>query len=390
MKNLKNRTPFFIIPLILTALLLVPGQVIAKKAKKKSFQIMSYNVENLFDDQHDLNKDDWQYLPLHHPLKEANCLKIEREYFRESCLSTDWSLEKLRLKLTQIKKGILSANNYKLPDFLAIQEVENEKVVGMLSNQLGYDKFIMTDSPDKRGIDVALLYKSSPKFELMQKVELTLPLTKGERPTRNILVANFLIQKKYPLSLIVVHWPSQSNPAEKRVQAASAIKDYMLKRRLVSPSEHFVITGDFNVVDSDYPHPFKSVFEQKPMPLFDMHDQFHFDRSISRDTKKAQPLGSYFYFKKMQWNRLDRFFVSTNLTNDEGLVSLPASYKIHGEKLLTRTATYDDPVHFHRGTIVTNAPKRYDYSLDSLKNQGYSDHFPVSIKLVVRKKRKKF
>ncbi|MDO9181524.1 MAG: hypothetical protein Q7U04_03905, partial [Bacteriovorax sp.] len=174
--------------------------LISFSLQAKNLQFMSYNVENLFDTKHDvinhMDKLDWTFLPKGSPGKKEACLGEKNKHHQKECLATDWTEEKLQLKLSQIKEVVTSERS--LPDFLGLVEVENEKVVGQLAKKLGYENFEITQSPDKRGIDVALLYRKSKDIKKIAKIEHDVPV---DYPTRNILEVQFLIAQKYPLTI---------------------------------------------------------------------------------------------------------------------------------------------------------------------------------------------
>jgi hypothetical protein len=142
---------------IFTACYLVHG--VAQAKDSQAFEIMFYNVHNLFDAEHDEGKNDWEHLPLSYPGKRENCLKIKVASFRKNCLETDWTDEKVELKLNQLAEAITS-NRKDIPDLLGLAEIENEGVVARLAKKLGYEQLWVSNSPDERGIEVALLAKT--------------------------------------------------------------------------------------------------------------------------------------------------------------------------------------------------------------------------------------
>ncbi len=221
----------------------------------KSFELMSYNVENLFDAKHDEGKIDWSFLPKDTPGKSEACAKEKSKYRRNECYDSDWTQEKVDIKISQIV-DVVSKERKSIPDMLALVEVENPDVVGLVGKKLGYDTLEMTNSPDNRGVDVALLYKSNPDIVKVNKTEHVVPV---DYPTRNILEVEFLISGKYPLTVFVNHWPSLANPDSWRVKAAEVLanraKEIMAKNPLMS----IVAVGDFNTIDENNPHPFKTV-----------------------------------------------------------------------------------------------------------------------------------
>ena len=92
-------------------------------------EIAFYNVENLFDVEHDPGKNDWEFLPKGYPGKKEACERIKSEYFKEKCLQSDWTREKLNLKLSQIKDLFTRERNYR-PDILGLCEIETKKFLG--------------------------------------------------------------------------------------------------------------------------------------------------------------------------------------------------------------------------------------------------------------------
>ena len=119
-------------------------------AKKRSTPLMfvEYNCENLFDCHDDSLKNDQEFLP-----------ESKRQ----------WTFGRYWKKVNDIGRVIQQCGetpgdeeDYHLPDLVSLCEVENDSALLMLTQRsilkgAGY-KYVMTDSPDLRGIDVALLY----------------------------------------------------------------------------------------------------------------------------------------------------------------------------------------------------------------------------------------
>src|SRR5690606_18687413 len=97
---------------------------------------------------------------------------------------------------------------------------ENENVISKLAKVLGYSKFAVSDSPDERGVDLALLWNDQ-KLKMIAKREHEVKSKALEgRFTRDILEVEFLVAGKHPLTVFVNHWPSQGNKNETRMDAA--------------------------------------------------------------------------------------------------------------------------------------------------------------------------
>ena len=128
--------------ILAAALMLMPGQACAKKNGGKQV-IGFYNVENLFNTTHDQGKNDYEYLP-----DGAN----------------EWTRDKYAKKLSNLARVIadMREENGVWHTVLGLAEVENREVVEDLVKEpaiakAGY-KIVHYESPDRRGIDVALLY----------------------------------------------------------------------------------------------------------------------------------------------------------------------------------------------------------------------------------------
>ena len=101
---------------------------------------MFWNVENLFDTKDDPRKNDNEFLP------EA---------------TRHWNSFRYRDKLKNLAKGIIASGNEYVPDLVGLCEVENDSCLYDLTRrsplrEADY-RYIITDSPDQRGIDVAFI-----------------------------------------------------------------------------------------------------------------------------------------------------------------------------------------------------------------------------------------
>jgi endonuclease/exonuclease/phosphatase family metal-dependent hydrolase len=340
---------------------------------------MSYNVENLFDTIHDvengIHKNDYTFLPTSKKHLKRNC-KVNRSFYRKrECLKTNWTKKKLDKKISQIKKVVLQ--NKMLPDFLALTEVENKRVVKQLATKLGYKFFLISKSMDQRGIDVALLYKERIDIKFIKKKELILTGKEfSNRPTRNILEGNFLIDNKYSLTIFVNHWPSQSNPSLSRLKAAQFLKTRISEIVKSNRSEFIIITGDFNTIAQDRPHAFNDALLEGEA-LVDLHKKFMNSKYINKSFKETFPLGTYFYSKKMSWNLLDRVFYSKNFNNKKKLRINIESYRIFAPYFMTKSYQYNKRGHYLYGSKVTGVPFGFNNNGESIKEVGFSDHFPI-------------
>ena len=225
----------------------------------RKIRIAAYNLENLFDSTHDEGKLDWFYTPLSHPGKAQGCKDAGPSHER-SCLLTDWTPERVQLKIEQMKLALLAQGT--LPDILGVEEVENAAILGEFARAVGYSHSLLEEGEDERGIDVGLLYQADKVTYLEHKSHrLEIPTNK----TRDILAVYFKLKNagdpNAVLAVYVNHWPSQANPAPDRNVAARKLLDIIAqdKARFGGANLNAIALGDFNTVDADYPNPFMSV-----------------------------------------------------------------------------------------------------------------------------------
>ncbi|MBF0364018.1 MAG: hypothetical protein HQK50_00515 [Oligoflexia bacterium] len=341
-------------------------------------EIMFYNVLNLFDTVHREGKDDWTFLPFDYTGKEEHCAAINVPYYRKECKETNWTESRFYLKLNQIKEVILRERHY-LPDVLGLAEVESEESVRELARTLGYDHYVVSDSPDERGINVALLFNEKRGLQYVDYLEHRV---EGDwfdsKPTRNILEVQFKVAGEYPLSIFVNHWPSQSNPTDARMTASKLLQS-VITERLSENSQHRIVSiGDFNTTPTEKPNPIDSLLASKSMKsayLVDMQESYIRN---SRCNQRILNPGSYYYKKDRAWNRLDKILVSTNAVvalatastkTIKGLMATPCSFAIYKPDFITTN---------YRGIKI---PRGYNFNADEANEAGYSDHLPVLFKM---------
>ncbi|WP_423069040.1 endonuclease/exonuclease/phosphatase family protein [Devosia sp. CN2-171] len=218
-------------------------------------QVMSWNVENLFDTADDAdNPQDDTYLPLavkqqrgQAHIDHCNELNPGGGFFRDQCLQLDWSDAVYQTKLTRIIDVLFSMGS--LPDILVLPETENKQVVDDLVAKLPAGSFPTvvaldsSDEPISRGIDVAIISKlplvGSP---IAHKVNFA-----GDSDecgaTRDIVEATFALPNGDPLTVLGVHLPSQGNPQECRIRVFQQLSDISAGK---GPGALVLTAGDFN------------------------------------------------------------------------------------------------------------------------------------------------
>lgn len=313
------------------------------------FRVMSWNVENLFDTRHDTLKNDKEFLP---------------EAYRH------WNDSKYKKKLADIAAVITAVGEWNPPALVALCEVENDSVLRDLTRhsplkELNYN-FVMTDSPDLRGIDVALLYQQN-QFKRLSHRSISIPPLNGHRPTRDLLHVSGLLTTGDTLDVFVCHFPSRSGGAKAsepyRLHAARIVRteaDSLLKAR-----RHplLVILGDFN----DYPSN-KSIQEVlgavSPPPIATAAINPSALYHLLARSAKSRNFGSYKY--QGEWGLLDHLIVSGTLLNTSShlFTSEEKAAVARLPFLLTKDEKYggDEPFRTYKG----------------MKYQGgISDHLPV-------------
>jgi len=244
--------------------------------------LMFYNVENLFDTIDSPNNNDNEFLP---------------------SSKKKWNSYKYYYKLEQLDKVFKSLvenkNNNFLPDIIGLCEVENRLVIEDLLASPSFEghnyTIIHKDSPDRRGIDCALLL--SNKFQVLKKDFIIIDNPDVNNKTRDIVFVKLKFDS-YVINIFVNHWPSrwggQEKSNHKRVFASKVLSEYININ--TSLDEYTIIMGDFN----DYP---------SNESITKLIDDEKFVNLMTR--KFISGKGSYNY--KGKWNWLDQILVSKNL-----------------------------------------------------------------------------
>jgi exonuclease III len=379
-----------------------------KEIEHHQLEIMSYNVENLFDTLHDEGRNDWTFTPGHPEYKEYECmLSTTNPYYLHECLNTNWDKDHLDFKLGQIER-VIREGRTSLPDVLALVEVENGRgeVIKQLAERLGYTDSHIATTDDKRGVATAVLYnRSNPKFDSSFEFKFfEIEHPNPRMNTRRVLEVQFApitvtnnSLDQNVVSLYINHWPSQGKRTPERLSIATEVMKSVNERMNANPNHHIIVTGDFNTIDEETPHPIRSVLltgndvldgEGKVVGNNDLVDVYS---RLTYDQQAMLPLGSYFYYRfgNMQWNQLDNFFVSQNLINmsfkqdiTDGLSIYKSSYEIMNPCFMTRDHVYNEEQYPNFGSTILGTPKDYDTTLDvNDPNQGFSDHFPIVLRL---------
>ncbi len=320
-----------------------------------------YNVENLFDTIRDEKIYDEEWTP-----------KGLRK----------WDGKKYRQKLENLSRAISKIGtdeNSNLPTILGIAEVENravlEDLVEMPSLQKADYGIIHFDSPDRRGIDVALLYqerhfkptsskniplyiydKSNPKYKKSNN-------GKGKRIyTRDQILVTGLLDGE-EMHFIVNHWPSRFGGEKKsspnREAAAALNKKIIDSLYKLNPKAKIMTMGDLN--DGPYNKSIKNVLNAKE------------NRNDVKENELFNPMyklykdgfGTIAY--RDSWDIFDHIIISEPLLQKEY-----TSFRYW------KTGIVNKPFLIQRNGQFKGYPLRNQLNGEP----GFSDHFPVYIYLV--------
>lgn len=331
----------------ITFLLLLCCAVIqAQDALLQPGRIIFYNVENLFDTIDEPNKIDEEFLPT----SKAN-----------------WNTQKYHEKLQHIAQVIDSLTDTIQPMMIGLAEVENKQVLEDLIKQPALKHInwgiVHRDSPDERGIDVAILYNKDVVEEI---IGTYLSIDLGGDNTRDIAYLKCYINEGEPIWLFVNHWPSRraatDSTGQKRRLAANTLLKKIENLYLGEPFAHVIIMGDLNDNPTDSSvatlthHSFNLPAEQQLIDLM--------------LPLKAQ--GQYTVTYKEQKDVFDQIIVSKNLLNAR------YPYHIRGMQAHIFSPTWLMYQHQKYGPI----PNR-TYSYGKYVG-GYSDHLPVYMDVVFK------
>lgn len=313
---------------------------------QQSMTVMFLNCENLFDPEDDPLKDDDDYTP-------------DGDYH--------WTRSRYWDKLDAVSKVIVAADEDLAPALVGLSEVENETVLNDLTaraalREAGY-RFVMTDSPDRRGIDVALLYRRS-YFRLLGQESLSVNLKPyGGGATRDILHVTGVLENFDTIDVYVCHWPSRYGGVEQseplRMCAARRLRASADTVFNVRCKPYIMIMGDLNEGPDD-----PAVRDGlKACPFSGA--EYAGDREL---ITVMDPLENGSYKYDGDWDKYDQFILSGSLTNGLGCTEFLDAGIMDYQFLLM-----DDDSFGGRKPYRTYNGRRYQ--------GGYSDHLPVKIRI---------
>ncbi|MCB0754714.1 MAG: endonuclease/exonuclease/phosphatase family protein [Flavobacteriales bacterium] len=332
-------------PAVILVIILVMFYIVFNRTapERKAVEVVFYNVENLFDTVEDTTVWDDEFLP-------------------DS--AKDWTQERYQKKLTDLAKVLTEISEDDLPEIIGLCEVENRQVVEDLfaTDSLGKKKYkvIHEQSPDFRGIDVALAYDSELMSELYHEaIRLSFSFD-PETKTRDILYAK-LLSCGDTLHVFVNHWPSRRGGQEqsepKRLKAATVLRTKIDSILLKDQKAKVIAMGDFN----DYPNNRSMTEIMNCEPGANQRL-----KNLTYDFHEAG-LGTYNY--RGEWGMLDQFIVSDGLLfSAAGCATTDSSVAIFKEDWMMYFPEEGSP----SPSKTYGGPNYYG---------GYSDHLPIRLTL---------
>ena len=318
-----------------------------------SIRIVFYNLENYFDSFDDSLTNDDEFTP-----------------FGEK----HWTWKRFENKTQKISKVLLSVGEWSMPGIIGFCEVENKFVL----NKLFYDtplessnyKIIHNDSPDLRGIDVALVYKQDIFLPIQTNfINITFPFDSTIK-TREILYTKGVLHKIDTLHIFVNHWSSRYGgylkTVSKRNHVAKILREKVDSIQSDFPEAHIIIMGDFN----DEP---QNESLSKFLKAREAGSESQTNDLINLMTfkKESKIKGTLKY--RESWNIFDQFIISSSLLSKENLLYIePMKNNIFDAVYLLE----DDNTYLGNKPFRTYSGPRF--------NGGFSDHLPIYLDIYIK------
>ncbi len=328
--------------------------------QKKAYKINTiafYNLENLFDTQDDPLTFDDDRTPngKDHWTDEIYAQKLENMAKVISEIGTD-----------------LAKNS---PAILGVAEIENRKVLEDLVNRQELKSknygIVHFDSPDRRGIDVALLYQKAlfkPKNTSNHELMIFDNTTNKRVYTRDQLLVSGYLDGDL-IHIIVNHWPSrrggEARSQYKREKAARLNKKIIDSLFVIDPYAKVITMGDFN--DGPNNVSIRNILSAKS------HKEKVSLKGLYNPMYKMAQKGIGSLAWSDSWTLFDQIIVSKELLDND--YSEYRYYKagiFNNDFLTTPRGKYKGyPFRSYSGGVYTG---------------GYSDHFPVYLYLIKEKR----
>lgn len=319
-------------------------------AQRDPLMVAFYNVENLF-----------------HPSDDS--LTRDDDFTPEGLYH--WSYKKYNKKIANVAKVLIAMGEGSPPVLVGLAEIENEQVLKDLCYRsplraYGY-RYVHHDSPDRRGVDVALLYRDSLVTVLREhKVPVVFPFEPQTR-NRDLLYAIVRFPCGDSLHIIINHWTSRYGGYAATIPKRNYYAD--VARRVVdsvlsdNPASNILLMGDFNDYATDESME-KHLRARRYSPsniedtLFNL--MYYFVTQNNVGSHKHEDF----------WGCLDQIIVSRGLLFDQNRLHIAGHYPhiFQAPFLLVPDEKY-------------GGVKTYRTFLGPRYIGGYADHLPVYVLL---------
>jgi endonuclease/exonuclease/phosphatase family metal-dependent hydrolase len=341
----KQKVPNITVILILITFGIIKGY--SQDLNQNKVRMMFYNVENLFDIYNDPATEDDEFLP-------GGVMR--------------WNSSRYYKKINSLYKTIIAAGGWMPPQVISMCEIENRKVLedlvfGTYLSKYNY-RIIHENSPDRRGIDVCLLYRNDCVEILDYKYLIPDDLINGYFSSRSVLYAKMTVMSD-TIHLFVNHWPSRRGGVlageELRMRIAAMVKEKSDSIVLMTTGRaKIIIMGDLNCTPDDLEVNALIAQEKEDVYLVNLSD------STAQSGK-----GTYRYMGT--WEMIDQVIVSKGLFKCKyGLYSDNSMLSVFSPDFLLKK----DPKYPGFSPFSTYLGYRYQ--------GGFSDHLPVLIDLRLR------
>lgn len=308
---------------LLWIVLLLGGFLLIYAGQRDGLCIVSYNVENFFDYEHDSLKNDLDFTP-------------QGQY--------RWSKTRFYRKAEQISRVLVNIGGLYPPAIVGLCEVENARCMELLCRKLHHYnyQYLLYEGLDRRGIDVGLLYDTL-QLTLLHSEPIRIFLD-STLLTRDVLYAAFEIyQSRDTLHLFMCHMPSQRGGAKqsewKRDSAKSVIRSLTHNILTRNPQAQIVVMGDMNTTP-----------KEDLLPL-----------TNSMLAYNNKDLGTHRYHGI--WTCLDQAYISPSLAPKTTVSIYDADWLLEYDKKYLGFSPYRTFNGFH------------------YRRNGFSDHLPIIIQI---------
>jgi exonuclease III len=334
-------------------LLAFAGMLLFPLAAQEDFRIMFYNAENLYDTKDNPLTDDDDFTP-------------------DGVLR--WTNYRYRRKLNNISEVISSVGEKSPPALVGLCEVENDSVLFDLTKRTSLQRhkyeFVITDSKDLRGSNVALLYQRD-QIKILSRKSYTPVPGDSVKFTRDILHITGKVVNGGILDIFVCHFPSRREGIRRtrpyRIKSAELLRQKADSLFRVRKMANIIIMGDFN----DYPNDI-SMSETLAGKKIDSDTDSKSLYNLFYHRISEKDAGSYKY--RGRWGFMDQFIVSGNLLRTPGKVYIKdkTAHVFSSEFLLQA----DSKKYGGHKPARTYSGWKY--------HGGYSDHLAIYMDLIIK------